>query len=107
LAYKDSSRSPIAVGTGQSWKSGDDKIGCGGGFGEKLGKMLGNPKRKNLEGGKKETKPPVSITVRIGYGGLRVERGGSGAQAPPLAARPVPRNGRGPGRRLMELTNGC
>ena len=34
-----------------------------------------------------------------------VARGGSEAKAPPLAARPVPRNGRG--RRLVELTNGC
>jgi len=31
--------------------------------------------------------------------------GGFGAKAPPLAARPVPWNGRG--RRLVELTDGC
>jgi len=33
-----------------------------------------------------------------------VARGGSGAKAPPLAARPVPMDGRG--RRLVELTEG-
>jgi len=34
-----------------------------------------------------------------------VARGGSGAKAPPLAARPAHWNGRR--RRLLELTNGC
>ena len=34
-----------------------------------------------------------------------VARGGSGAKAPPLAARPVPWNGRG--QRLVELNDGC
>jgi len=86
----------LAVGTGQSWKSGDDKIGCYGGFGEKMVKIGGK---------KKEADTLFSATVRIGSGGLRVARGGFGAKAPPLAARPVPRNGRG--RRLVKLTSGC
>jgi len=38
-------------------------------------------------------------------GVLRVARGGSGAKAPPLAARLVPCNEQG--QRLVELTNGC
>jgi len=38
-------------------------------------------------------------------GVLRVARGGSGAKAPPLAARPVTWNGRGRGQ--VELTDGC
>jgi len=40
-----------------------------------------------------------------GSGPTPVARGGSGAKAPPLAARPVPWNG--PGRRLVALTEGC
>jgi len=43
--------------------------------------------------------------LEIGRGKVRLCGGGSGAKAPPLAARPVPWNGRG--QRLVELTDGC
>ena len=49
--------------------------------------------------------PPKIRYITLDSGWLRVVRGGSGAKAPPLAARPVPWNGQG--RRLVELTKGC
>ena len=54
---------------------GDDKIG---GIGKILGKVLRATKNKRR----------FSATVRIDSGVLRVARGGSGAKAPPHAARP-------------------
>jgi len=53
--------------------------------------------------GKTEKKSGLEISRDSGP--TPVARGGSVAKAPPLAVRPVPRNGRG--RRLVELTNGC
>ena len=43
--------------------------------------------------------------ISIDSGSMRVTRGGFGAKAPSLAARPVPCNGRG--RKLVELSKGC
>ena len=43
--------------------------------------------------------------TRGNSGPTPVARSGSGAKAPPYAARPVSWNGRG--RRLVELTEGC
>jgi len=51
------------------------------------------------------TEKKGGLEIGRGSGPTPVARGGSGAKAPPLAARPVPWNGRG--RRLMELTEGC
>jgi len=69
-------RGSRAVLTGQCGESGDDKIGCCGGFGENLEKILQDPKKtkKNRQ---------FSWTVRIDSGWLRVARGGSSACCAP------------------------
>ena len=54
---------------------------------------------------KSEKQKKRGLEIGRGSGPTPVARGGSGAKALPLAARPVPLNGRG--RRLVELTNGC
>ena len=53
----------------------------------------------------RKTEEKGGLEIGRGFGPTPVARGGSGAKAPPLAARPVPWNGRG--RRLVELTDGC
>jgi len=52
-----------------------------------------------------ETEEKSWMEISRGSGPTPVTRGGSGAKAHPLAARPVPWNGRG--WRLVELTDGC
>ena len=54
---------------------------------------------------KSEKQKKRGLEIGRGSGPTPVARGGSGAKALPLDARPVPLNGRG--RRLVELTNGC
>jgi len=80
---------------------GEDKIGCCEDF-RKIWRRSWMTQKGKKE--KRKLKNSWSI-IRMNSGVLRVARGCSGAEAPPLAARPVPRNGRGP--RLVEVTNGC
>jgi len=53
----------------------------------------------------RKTEEKSGLEIGRDSGPPPLARGGSGAEARALAARPVPRNGRG--RRLVELTNGC
>ena len=52
-----------------------------------------------------KTQKKSGLKIGRGSGLTPVARGGSGAKAPQLVTRPVPRNV--PGQRLVGLTNGC
>jgi len=52
-----------------------------------------------------KTEEKRGLEIGRGSGPAPVARSRSGSKASPLAARPVPWNGRG--RRLVELTDGC
>jgi len=67
------------------------------GIWEKNGKNVGGPKKTNLEGEKKEAKLPVSITVRVGSGALRVRAAAPGLKPLRLPLARSPWTGEGPG----------